>query len=39
MENQENEKFFHNYQKLTNVFPVGLVFSDTIKDTLLTGIG
>ena len=38
IENQENKKFFDDYRKLTNLFPVGLIFSDTTKDTLLTGI-
>ena len=38
IENQENEKFFDDYRKLTNLFPVGLIFSDSTKDTILTGI-
>ena len=38
IENQENEKFFEDYRKLNNLFPVGLIFSDTSKDTFLTGI-
>ena len=39
IENQENEKFFDDYRKLTNLFPVGLIFFDTTKETLSTGIG
>ena len=39
IENQENEKFFDDYRKLTNLLPVDLIFSDTIKETLSTGIG
>ena len=39
IENQENEKFFDNNRKLTNLFPVGLIFSETIRETLSTGIG
>ena len=39
IENQENEKFLDDYRKWTNLFPVGLIFSDTIKETLSTGIG
>ena len=39
IENQENEKFFDDYRKLMNLFPVDLIFSDTIKETLSTGIG
>ena len=38
IENQENEKFFDDYRKLTNLFPVALIFSDTTIETLLTGI-
>ena len=34
IENQENEKFFDDYRKLTNLFPVGLIFSENTKDTL-----
>ena len=37
-ENQENEKFFDDNRKLTNLFPVGLIFFDTTKETLSTGI-
>ena len=39
IENQEIEKFFDDYRKSTNLFHVSLIFSDTTKDTLLTGIG
>ena len=38
IENQENEKFFDDNRKLTNLFPVGLIYFDTTKETLSTGI-
>ena len=38
IENQEYEKFLDDYRKLTSLFPVGLIFSDTTIETLLTGI-
>ena len=34
----QNEKFFDDNRKLTNLFPVGLIFFDTTKETLSTGI-
>ena len=39
IENQENEKFFDDYRKLTNQFPVGIILFDTAEETLSTGIG
>ena len=38
IENQENNFFFDNYRKLTNLFSVGIIFFDTTKETLSTGI-
>ena len=35
----ENEKFFDDNRKLTNLFPVDLIFSNTIKETLSIGLG
>ena len=39
LEIQENEKLFANYWELTSLFTVWIIFSDTLRETLLTSIG